>query len=279
MKKGFTLAEVLITLTVIGIITAVIIPVAVHSKPDENIMKFKKAHNTLFQVISTLTSSDKYYLDGNLGVKADGTILDGTHENDYMYFCKSLTQILSIKSENCSEKLKYADRAHYALFTKTIPTNWEKETNLKVTQNMIDNFKEKIDAECQSDVGKQLKKQIILTDNTEIYETNNLYPFGKKFQGTDSFIYGENKNALIYDINGFGVGYKQICLKINSTSNEENKVGDLDLSQEKNWYYSTKTCDDINDICPFGYGIRADGKILTGKRADEWLKKSLQGEN
>ena len=48
LKKGFTLAEVMITLTVIGIITAVIIPVAIHSKPDENIMKFKKAHNTLY---------------------------------------------------------------------------------------------------------------------------------------------------------------------------------------------------------------------------------------
>ena len=29
----------------------------------------------------------------------------------------------------------------------------------------------------------------------------------------------------------------------------------------------------------FGYGIRADGKILTGKRADEWIKKSIQKEN
>ena len=27
---------------------------------------------------------------------------------------------------------------------------------------------------------------------------------------------------------------------------------------------------------PFGYGIRADGKILTGKRADEWMEKSIQ---
>ena len=29
---------------------------------------------------------------------------------------------------------------------------------------------------------------------------------------------------------------------------------------------------------PFGFGIRADGKILNGKRADEWLKKSIQKE-
>ena len=26
---------------------------------------------------------------------------------------------------------------------------------------------------------------------------------------------------------------------------------------------------------PFGFGIRADGKILTGKRATEWLNKEI----
>ena len=25
--------------------------------------------------------------------------------------------------------------------------------------------------------------------------------------------------------------------------------------------------------CPFGYGIRVDGKIIAGKRATEWLEK------
>ena len=30
---------------------------------------------------------------------------------------------------------------------------------------------------------------------------------------------------------------------------------------------------------PFGYGIRADGKILTGKRADEWLEKNIQDKD
>ena len=27
---------------------------------------------------------------------------------------------------------------------------------------------------------------------------------------------------------------------------------------------------------PFGYGIRADGKIITGQKADEWINKSIQ---
>ena len=39
-------------------------------------------------------------------------------------------------------------------------------------------------------------------------------------------------------------------------------------------------CIDIDGINkgepPFGYGIRADGKILTGARADVWLEKGFQ---
>lgn len=27
---------------------------------------------------------------------------------------------------------------------------------------------------------------------------------------------------------------------------------------------------------PFGYGVRADGKILPGPKAQEWIKKSIQ---
>jgi len=40
--KGFTLAEVMIVLTVIGILAGILIPVANNSRPDENVMKFKK---------------------------------------------------------------------------------------------------------------------------------------------------------------------------------------------------------------------------------------------
>ena len=35
---------------------------------------------------------------------------------------------------------------------------------------------------------------------------------------------------------------------------------------------------DCKNECPFGYGIRADGKILPGARAEEWLKKDISGK-
>ena len=51
-------------------------------------------------------------------------------------------------------------------------------------------------------------------------------------------------------------------------------------------YYTTPLtvykvfCMDIDGIGkgedPFGYGIRVDGKVLLGARAQEWLQKSIQ---
>ena len=45
------------------------------------------------------------------------------------------------------------------------------------------------------------------------------------------------------------IHYKVICLDIDITNDDEE---------------------------PFGYGVRADGKIILGKRAQEWLQKSIQ---
>ncbi len=43
MKKGFTLAEVLITMIVLGIIMAISIPLLMNSKPSKDAMMYKKA--------------------------------------------------------------------------------------------------------------------------------------------------------------------------------------------------------------------------------------------
>ena len=39
-KKAFTLAEIMIVLVIIGVLSAILLPVAIHSAPDENVMKF-----------------------------------------------------------------------------------------------------------------------------------------------------------------------------------------------------------------------------------------------
>ena len=53
--------------------------------------------------------------------------------------------------------------------------------------------------------------------------------------------------------------YKVICIDIDGIPDD-----------------GSENCDDVKDVCPFGYGVRYDGKILTGQRADEWLEKGFQ---
>ena len=100
--RGFTLSEILIVLVIIGVLSAILIPLAFQSSPDENVMKFKKAHNTLLSVIRELVSSDEYYQNGDLGIRANGALIDRTHDGDVEYFCNTIAQVMTTKSVNCS---------------------------------------------------------------------------------------------------------------------------------------------------------------------------------
>ena len=263
MKKGFTLAEVLITLTVIGIITAVIIPVAFHSKPDENVLKFKKAHNTLYQVISELINSDKYYLNGKFSKKPDGTIIRGGFYNnlvndckniplgtadDVKYFCKTFSDVITTKRVNCST----AQTGVNSLYTFVAVMENPKESWQKTQQEAQKLF----DQACL-DKAKDVGEEIVTPDNVVFYQVNPAGTFGvcwgTMYTGdTEKFLF-DNKTELFFQGKTESADYyKHFCIDIDGIGKGE---------------------------APFGYGIRADGKILPGKRATEWLEKSVQGEN
>ena len=274
MKKGFTLAEVMITLVVIGTITAVIIPVAIHSKPNENVMKFKKAHNTLHQVISTLVTSDKYYLDGDLGVKADGTQLIGKYNE---YFCSTIADVLLTQNYHCLESADTGMIGSVNLYYGGTLINdlvacevyISGNYSFQITSTLVEKTKEDLDSLCKETI---TSSYVIANDNITFFEVNPAMRFGskgsKKLCSDTSAVFPRyfsppNQFPAIYsDQNGMDINYKAFCVDIDSIPTN-----------------NSSSCDDINDICPFGYGIRADGKILTGKRADEWLNKSIQGEN
>ena len=62
MKKlGYTLAELLITLGIIGGISALIIPAIVSSMPDENKTMYLKTYDTLSETIQALASNSQIY--------------------------------------------------------------------------------------------------------------------------------------------------------------------------------------------------------------------------
>ena len=248
-KHAFTLAEVMITLTVIGIITAVIMPVAFQSKPDENIMKFKKAHNTLYQVISTLVSSDKYFLDGDLGIRNNGMPIDGKHDGDNEYFCRSFADIVSAKSVSCLSEKTGIERTTVGGFY------------LGNDGSLIG--KPAADERCKLYQEKNFTKRILTNDNISYY--------------TVSIV---NMGILMKDWWGVTSDYCKANPHVCTDTLRYFKDGNLDDFGNDRIY--TIFCIDIDEFKkgedPFGYGIRADGKIMAGSRAESWLEKNLQEE-
>ena len=66
MKKAFTMAELLIAMTVLGILTALMIPAIINTKPDERRMLTKKAYYVTEQVISSLINDPSLYPDNTM---------------------------------------------------------------------------------------------------------------------------------------------------------------------------------------------------------------------
>ena len=254
LKKAFTLAEVLITLIVIGVITAVIIPVAIHSKPDENVMKFKKAHNTLYQVISELVNSDKYYLDGNLGILSNGSNAGKSA------FCLNFADLVSSKKTVCNYSTN-----EVSAFEATC--TYESASICNTVNNGIER---RLDNNCinaqknfsGTDIG------VKTTDDVYFYEANLNNFFGCRYQ----------VDCAIKNTTG---GWDAYAGK-NLFGGDQIDLAQFDTGVKQLRNYKT-FCIDIDGINkgedPFGYGIRADGKIMVGNRATEWLSKPIQGEN
>lgn len=59
--KGFTLSEVMVTLGVLGVIGAIIIPAITKVSPDANKVMFKKAYSSLERAVSNMINDDTLY--------------------------------------------------------------------------------------------------------------------------------------------------------------------------------------------------------------------------
>lgn len=60
-KKGYTLAEVLIVLALLGILAAILLPAVVRVRPDREKMMFKKAYHTIERVVYELVNDEDLY--------------------------------------------------------------------------------------------------------------------------------------------------------------------------------------------------------------------------
>ncbi len=243
MRRAFTLAEIMIVFIVIGVLTAILLPSAFQITPDEGVLKFKKANTTLGNVIRELVYSDKYYAEGDLGKKADGTLVDET--DNKRYFCETFSEIVTYKKKDCSDKV---EASHDYIDLSTLTKDYT-EAQYKVKTDEIDEW-------CKA-AEKSVGAELVTSDGVIWFQASPGTTFGQqtKKDSADVRIFGDpnsKEEPYVKDYNGFDAAYKVVCFDV----------------------------DELEDgIDSFGYGIRADGKMLPSTRTLEYIKKSIQKEN
>ena len=253
MKKGFTLAEIMIALVVIGTITSILLPVAFNNVPNQNVMKFKKGNATLAKVINELVTSGEYNAQGDLAKDNKGNLINSYANIEYSkYFCATFSDLLNVKNVKCKNSTNATvENGYYCWDWAEI----EMETNGKTVPQALDNY-------CIDNISEN---QITTNDNITYYETNQFASFGITFDGNT---YDTDRELL-------HIGAE------NNTDFADGKYSKTEYMAKFGLYRCFKVfCMDVDGLNqgedPFGYGIRVDGKIILGKRAQEWLGKSIQ---
>lgn len=97
MKKAFTLSEALITLAILGVLAALLIPVLDNARPDKDKITYKKALYTMQSAVSNAMDSTVYTIAANSSAYwADDNVTDET-------FCLEIAGSLNLHGEsNCS---------------------------------------------------------------------------------------------------------------------------------------------------------------------------------
>jgi len=255
--KAFTLAEIMIVLSVIAVLTAVLLPAARNATPNEDVMKFKKGHLALINTIQEMVNSDKYYLNGDLGVRPNNTLIDGniegTCDEDNIYFCETFADVLgNIKKKDCQD-VKTASLGQ-------LQVNYFNDESRLANQGWADST-------CLGYQQNGFLPDIVTFNGISYYQGAPTIPFGAQIK--------------VYQMQNFGelsrceTTYLGCDVRLFYTPTERNTLGVMEL-------YKT-FCMDIDGFnqgeLPFGYGIRKDGKIFFGKRASEWFKKSIQNKD
>lgn len=253
-KKAFTLAEIMIVFTVIGILTAVLIPTLFVAAPDQEKLRVKKAYNTLTRSIEALTNSGVYSeisgtLESTSFVKGD---TDDDKKARARFFCNQLTEALNVNHSNCQlDKLD-------AKITKTCTNDFSQDTSgglgarnsmcLKTTTSGSDTVLDYEKLQGEFDTACESYQDAIGT--TKPREYYNFTTSDNILWSVQLTNFAHNETVSIDGIT-IPVFYNLMCFNVDNAKS------------------ATQT---------YGIGIRKDGKVLVGSKLQEILDEDMKDE-
>lgn len=102
MKIAFTLSEALVTLAIIAVLAAILIPVINDVRPDKDKIVYKKALYSMQSAVSNAMDSTIYSIAANV---SDGWVSEGISGSD---FCTSVAESLStVGTVDCVSESSY----------------------------------------------------------------------------------------------------------------------------------------------------------------------------
>ncbi|MGN0005524.1 MAG: type II secretion system protein [Candidatus Gastranaerophilaceae bacterium] len=114
MKKGFTLAEVLITLVVIGVIASFTIPAVINAQNDKEVLaRLKKSYSALSQVMMTTQALNGSFTDW--GMQDNNTAsIEYTFNHYILPYIKNMKKCINTSGCWTNDKTKAFDGNGYA---------------------------------------------------------------------------------------------------------------------------------------------------------------------
>lgn len=112
IKSAFTLAELIIALTVVATILVIMLPVLRHNTPDEKKVMIKKTYATVEKAVDLMINNDKAYPYEDLGFAYIEPTDESGSENKFCYYLKN--SLNSVKGLSCPSKGSTATNHRFA---------------------------------------------------------------------------------------------------------------------------------------------------------------------
>lgn len=118
VKQGFSLAEALLTMVILGIILTFILPSITSTKPSENKLLYKKTFFTISEAMMAVVNNSELYDTTEYEVLRHPIEAEGEEEN----FCKYLSSYLNtVGNVNCENDNNGSFRLANGVFISGVP--------------------------------------------------------------------------------------------------------------------------------------------------------------